>query len=307
MTGSLSFAGLGAKVHAGMASKLVGLCVALFLVGFGLKAAMMPFHGWAPDVYPSAPAPVSAMLAGLLGKTAGLYALARLAYDVFGMPVQLSNALLALGTLSMVAGALLALGQVDFKRMLAYSSISQIGYVVVGLAIGTPLGVLGGLFHLFNHGVFKSLLFLNAGSTEYSAGTRDMDKLGGISNRMPITGLTTSIGMFSIAGIPPFNGFWSKLIIIIALVQAQMYGIAVIAIGTSILTLWYFLWMQRRVFFGKLAEGLEKLKEVPFSMTFATFSLALLCLVIGVGFYWVAQYLIEPGVVALLGQGTGLF
>jgi len=299
MTGTMNFKELGLMVGTGMSVKLIGLCLALFLMGFGLKAAMVPFHAWLPDAHPSAPAPISAMLSGVLIKVSGIYALTRVVYDIFGLPASVSQAMIWLGVASMVIGALIALGQNDFKRMLAYSSISQIGYIVVGLGLGTPLGIMGALFHLFNHATFKSLLFLDAGSTEYATGTRDLSKLGGVGHKMPITSLTTTIGTFSIAGIPPFNGFWSKLLIIVALVEANHVGVAAIAIATSILTLWYFLLMQRKAFFGKLAVGLEKVKEVPFYMAFATFCLAALCLLVGLFYPWVTAKLIQPGVTAL--------
>ena len=299
LAGTLSFPELAIAAKSGIDARLLGLLLALFLAGFGLKAAIVPFHSWLPDAHPSAPAPISAMLSGVVIKVSGIYALVRVVYNVFGLPPMVANALLALGALSMVIGALLALGQTDFKRMLAYSSISQIGYIVIGLGLGTPLGIMGALFHLFNHATFKSLLFLDAGSTEYATGTRDLNKLGGINNRLPVTGLTTTIGTFSIAGVPPFNGFWSKLLIIVALVQAGHLGLAVLAVATSILTLWYFLLIQRRAFFGKLAAGLEKIKEVPFYMAFATCGLAALCLLVGLCYPWVAANLIQPGMTSL--------
>jgi multicomponent Na+:H+ antiporter subunit D len=299
MTGTLGFAELAAAARAGFDPRLLGLLLAFFLMGFGLKAAIVPFHAWLPDAHPSAPAPISAMLSGVVIKVSGIYALVRVVYNVFGLPVGVSQALLALGALSMVLGALIALGQTDFKRMLAYSSISQVGYIVIGLALGTPLAIMGALFHLFNHATFKGLLFLDAGATEYATGTRELSKLGGINNRLPITGLTTTIGTFSIAGVPPFNGFWSKLLIIVALVQAGQLGLAALAVGTSVLTLWYFLLIQRRAFFGKLAAGMEKIKEVPFYMSFATVGLAVLCLAVGLCYPWVADNLIQPGMTSL--------
>ncbi|MDP2808157.1 MAG: proton-conducting transporter membrane subunit, partial [bacterium] len=232
MTGTFGITDLAYAVKNGMDAKLIGLCLALFLMGFGLKSAMAPFHAWLPDAHPSAPAPISAMLSGVLIKVSGIYALVRVVYNIFGLPAQVSTALMVLGVLSMVIGAVVALGQNDYKRMLAYSSISQIGYIVVGLAIGSPLGIMGALFHLFNHATFKSLLFLNAGSAEYATGTRDLSKLGGVNSKLPITGFTNTIGTFSIAGVPPFNGFWSKLIIIVALVEANYIGVAAIAVAT---------------------------------------------------------------------------
>lgn len=299
MTGTMNLRDLALLAGSGLDLRLIGLCLALFLMGFGLKAAMVPFHAWLPDAHPSAPAPISAMLSGVLIKVSGIYALVRVVYGVFGLPAQVSQVMIWLGVASMVIGAVIALGQNDFKRMLAYSSISQIGYIVTGLAIGTPLGIMGALFHLFNHATFKSLLFLDAGATEYATGTRDLSKLGGMGHKLPITGLTTTIGTFSIAGIPPFNGFWSKLLIVVALVEANHVGVAAIAIGTSVLTLWYFLLMQRKAFFGKLVAGFDRVKEAPFFMSLSLLCLAALCLLVGLFYPWVTSKLIQPGMIAL--------
>ncbi len=307
MTGALRFDAIQAAMQGSMNPRLTGLCLALFLMGFGLKAAVVPFHAWLPDAHPSAPAPISAMLSGVVIKVSGIYALARIIFGIFGFTPPVAHILTALGLLSMVGGALIALGQHDFKRMLAYSSISQVGYIVLGLATGSPLGVLGALFHLFNHATFKGLLFLDAGATEYATGTRNLNRMGGLNNRLPITGLTTTVGTFSIAGVPPFNGFWSKLLIILALAQAGMYVSALLAVGVSVLTLWYFLLIQRKAFFGKLAAGLEHVKEVPFFMAAATFCLALICLLVGLAFPWIAANLILPGASALLGQELVLY
>jgi len=218
-------------------SNIVIMVSVLFIMGFGLKAALVPFHAWLPDAHPSAPAPISAMLSGVLIKSLGVYTLCRVFYNIIGINSSLSLILMVLGTLSMVIGVFLAIGQWDFKRLLAYHSISQIGYVILGIGLGTPLGITGGLFHLFNHSVFKSLLFLNSGTVEYATGTRDLRKMGGLTTKMPITGATSLVASMSIAGIPPFNGFWSKLIIIIACVQANRLGYAFWAVLASILTL----------------------------------------------------------------------
>jgi len=128
----------------------------LFLMGFGLKAALIPFHAWLPDAHPSAPASISAMLSGVLIKVLGVYALIRIFFNIFGINNAILSVFMFLGVLSMLVGVILALSQWDFKRLLAYHSISQIGYVMLGIGLGTPLGILGGLFHLFNHSVFKS-------------------------------------------------------------------------------------------------------------------------------------------------------
>ncbi len=208
-----------------------------FLAGFGLKAAVMPFHAWLPDAHSSAPAPISSMLSGVLIKVLGIYVITRLFFNVFDAPAVLLTIITILGIVSIVAAGLLSIIQWDFKRLLAYSSISQIGYILLGLGLGTPLAILGAIFHLFNHAMFKSLLFYNAGSIEMSLGTRELKEMGKVSQLLPVTSGTSMIGSLAISGIPPFNGFFSKLIIIIAVIATGHVWLAVLAIVGSILTL----------------------------------------------------------------------
>ncbi len=249
----------------------------LFFMGFGLKSALVPFHAWLPDAHPSAPAPISAMLSGILIKTLGIYALIRIFFNIIGSTQHYLDIMMFLGVVSMLTAVVLALSQWDLKRLLAYHSISQIGYIVLGLGLGTPLGVLGGLFHLFNHSVFKSLLFLNSGSVDYAAGTRDLKETGGLGKLMPVTAKTNLIASMSIAGIPPFNGFFSKAIIIIACLQKGFYGYAVCAVIGSILTLASFMKVQKFVFLGEIKDKLKNVKEVPFAMLFSVVCLAIIC------------------------------
>jgi multicomponent Na+:H+ antiporter subunit D len=286
MTGSLNMAQVS-TVIAGNFKPIHLFAIALFLSGFGLKAALVPFHAWLPDAHPSAPAPISAMLSGVLIKTIGVYAMARVLLNIFGLTPLVSYIMLVLGTVSMVVGVLLCLGQDDIKRFLAYSSISQVGYVVLGIGLGTRLGIAAALFHLINHAVFKSLLFLNSGAIEYSTGTRDLNRMGALREKMPVTGTTSLIGSMSIAGIPPFSGFWSKLFIIIACVKAERYGFAAWAAGVSVLTLAAYLRLQRRAFFGSPGETYADAKEVPVSMKASMLTLAVLCIVMG--FLWLPQ------------------
>ncbi|MEN6561757.1 MAG: NADH-quinone oxidoreductase subunit M [Acidobacteriota bacterium] len=294
LTGQLDFAAVAAGLKELNAGPALGIVTAFFLLGFGLKAALVPFHAWLPDAHPSAPAPISAVLSGLLIKVSGVYAMTRIFLNVFGLTPALSAILLGLGAVSIVAAAFLALGQTDMKRMLAYSSISQVGYVVLGIGIGTPLGIAGGLFHLFNHALAKGLLFLTSGSVQQATGTRDMDEMGGLAKRMPVTALANLIGALSIAGVPPLNGFWSKLIIIVALVQAGHPVYAVIAVLASVLTLWYYLLMQRKAFFGKLNEKWAAVKEAPFWMTASVVLLALLCVGVGILFSSTVTTWVQP-------------
>ncbi len=263
-------------------SSAVGMFVAaLLIVGFGLKAAIVPFHWWLPDAHPSAPAPISAMLSGVLIKVLGVYALVRIMFNVFGITPLFSNILMILGALSIVTGSILAIGQEDMKRLLAYSSISQVGYILLGIGLGTPLGILGGLFHLLNHSVFKSLLFLNSGAVVYATGTRELEKMGGLNKKMPVTGGSSFIASMSIAGMPPFSGFWSKLVIILACIYAGRMGYAIWAVVGGIITLGYYVRLQKEAFFGSLKQGLSHVKEVPFAMKFSMVTLALICTVGG--------------------------
>ena len=267
--------------------------LALFIVGFGLKAALVPFHAWLPDAHPSAPAPISAMLSGVLIKSLGVYSLVRIVFNVFGVSVSVSWVLVALGVLSMVIGVFLAVGQWDFKRLLAYHSISQMGYVILGIGIGAlilarngkvewaALAILGGLFHLVNHAVFKSLLFLTSGSVEMATGTRQLKEMGGLVERLPFTRTTCTVASASIAGIPPFNGFWSKLILVVAAIQAGFLYLAVVTVIVSLVTLISFLKIQRYVFLGELPENLQQTKENKGTMLVAMVFLACLCVLMG--------------------------
>jgi len=302
-TGTLEFGALRDLLtgYGGQLPPVFLLSAALFIGGFGLKAAVMPFHAWLPDAHPSAPAPISAMLSGVVIKVAGVYALTRIFFYIFPAIDKVYSVFLVLGTLSMIAGAVLAYFQRDFKRMLAYSSISQIGYIMIGLGLGNLLGLVGALFHVFNHALFKSLLFLNSGAVQYRLHTRDIEEMGGLENRMPVTSITSVFGTLSIAGIPPFNGFWSKLFIVLGALAAGQTAIAVLAILASIFTLGYFLIIQRKVFFGKLNEKWQDIREAPFAMSCAVILLAAACLLTGIFFHSVTSGIVEPAAVILLG------
>jgi len=249
-TSTLNMADMASVLAMSGPSRVVQLVSVLFIMGFGLKAALVPFHAWLAYAHSSAPAPVSAMLSGVLIKVLGIYALARIFYNVFGMSIVVSQILIVLAVLSMIVGAILAFGQSDIKRLLAYSTVSQIGYVALGLGIGTPLAIFGAFFHLFNHSIFKSLLFMDAGSIEMLKGTRDMNKISGVIADAPVTGYSSLISALSICGLPPLGGFWSKAIIIFACIQAHRPALGLIAALVSVLTLAYYFRALTPVLFG---------------------------------------------------------
>jgi multicomponent Na+:H+ antiporter subunit D len=305
VTGNLNMVEVAARIRLAESRPLV-VALGLFMCGFGLKAALVPFHAWLPDAHPSAPAPVSAMLSGVVIKALGIYVLARLAFNVFGATEGVLAAIRTLGCVSMVVGVMLAIGQWDMKRLFAYHSISQVGYVALGLGLGTPLGIVGGLFHMVNHSVFKSLLFLNSGAVEYATGTRDLKRLGGLRESMPATSGTSMVASMSIAGVPPFNGFWSKLIIVLACVEAGHHWLALTAVLVSMLTLASFLKVQRYAFYEAAKSAAGKVVEVPALMVLAMVLLSLLC--VGMSLFVVkglwTPYLVDAAASAL---GAGVF
>ena len=294
VVGDTSFAAAGSAVQQSQGNPLVMLAIGLFICGLLIKGGVVPFHGWLPAAYSAAPAAASVLLAGIATKTSGIYALIRLTTSVFANNESVNHILLLAGAISILVGAFAAIGQSDFKKMLAYSSISQVGYIILALGCGTNLAIIGAVFHLFNHSIFKSLLFVNSAAVEKQSGTTDMNKLGGLGSKMPITNATSLIAFLSTAGVPPLAGFWSKLIIVIALWQNGLHTYATIAVLASVLTLAYLLMMQRKVFFGKLANGLSGVKEAGWGITLSATILAAITVGVGVLFPWMFNSVLMP-------------
>ena len=320
LTGHLNMAKVAELLpKVGATGPAVLLAAALLLGGFALKAAMVPFHAWLPDAHPSAPAPISAMLSGVLIKASGVYALVRIVFNVLGPSAEYATVLMVLGGVSMVIGVFLAIGQWDFKRLLAYHSISQMGYVVLAAGVAAEvmsraapdravagLCLLGGLFHLFNHAAFKSLLFLSSGAIEQQAGTRQLKEMGGLARRMPVTSFCCRVGALSIAGVPPFNGFFSKLIIIIALVLAGHSVLAALAAGVALMTLLSFIKVQRYALEGAPAGGAATAVEAPVRMCVALVVLAVICILGGLALIPLREVLFDPAGETLLNATKAL-
>ncbi|MBD3264590.1 MAG: hypothetical protein GF375_05780, partial [Candidatus Omnitrophica bacterium] len=191
-------------------SKMAVLAYLLLAAGAFAKAGAMPFHTWVPDVAEDAPTPVTAFLPASLDKLLGIYFLTRISLDIFEMNGAMNTFLMALGSFTIIVAVMMALVQHDLKRLLGYHAVSQVGYMVLGIGTGTLIGIAGGLFHMLNNAIYKSCLFFSGGAVEKKCGTTDLDKLGGVAKFMPITFLTFLIASFSISGVPPFNGFFSK-------------------------------------------------------------------------------------------------
>ena len=278
------------------------LAFALLFTGFGCKSFMFPFHPIAADAHGAAPSSVSVLISGVFTKT-GVYGIIRVCYFLFrtmGL-TSVQTMVVFIGCLSMFVCVTMALNQHDFKRLLAFHSISQIGYILTSLGLCTALGIAGGLYHAINHTLFKGLLFLTAGSVLYATGTTYLENLGGLARKMPKTTILFLIGAFSISGIPPFNGFYSKWLVYQATFEkAAETGsigyalVTVICVVTSVLTLASFIKVGHSVFFGQSNPALENAKDPPLGMRIPMWILAGLCVFTGLFPNVMLNYIIIP-------------
>lgn len=261
------------------------------LIGSFTKAGAFPFHTWIPDYVKKAPASSSAYLPASLDKLLGIYFLARLCNDVFILNQWLTFCIIIIGVLTIIIAVMMALMQHNYKKLLGYHAVSQVGYMVTGLGLGTPLGIIGGLFHMVNNAIYKSGLFLVAGSIEERTGKEDLDDISGLSKAMPVTFITGLIFALSISGIPPFNGFASKWTIYQGIIdfgkeagianQLWIIWLALAVIGSA-LTLASFIKYISGAFLGRSREEFKQVKEVSFLMWLPNLILALLCVGAGV-------------------------
>ena len=298
-TGSLEFHPLPAGASRPGVTSVLFL---LALLGFGLKAGIVPLHFWLPAAHASAPSHVSALLSGVVLKM-GIYGLLRILTLLPTPPTAVGMGLLAVGAGSAVYGVLFALGQHDLKRLLAYHSVENIGIIVMGLGLAligvsakqpawAALGLAGCLLHVWNHALFKALLFLAAGSVVYGAGTREIDRLGGLAKPMAHTASLFAIGAAAICGLPPLNGFVSELLIYLGLLRINGDGIRgawsvapltipLLAMAGA-LAIACFVKAFGSVFLGPhRSEQAARAHEAPSGMLLAMLALALGCIGIG--------------------------
>jgi len=273
----------------GLITEPSGLALATFiafLIGFGMKAGMFPLHVWLPDAHPVAPAPASALLSGVMLKT-GAYGLIRVFYNVF-TPEFLQETgwitiVTVLAVITILLGSAVALTQYDLKRRLAYSSIGQMGYILLGLSLFTHTALVGAVFHIFSHAFMKGCLFLCAGAIIVKTGQRDIRELSGIGLKMPVTMIAFTTAALAMIGIPPLNGFLSKWNLALGSLEAGAPVFVIVLLISSLLNGLYYLPIIISAFFG--TEAQEKkftFDEVPFKMLMPITILALLCLVFGV-------------------------
>jgi proton-translocating NADH-quinone oxidoreductase chain M len=277
--GTLNFAYLSQYMKNTAPSFWVHFSLALILVGFGIKSAIVPLHTWLPDAHPEAPSSISALLSGILIQT-GLYGMCRVLYLLFSLDI-FGISLIMLSILTMTIGNILALLQDDIKRLLAYSSIAQMGYMLMGVAIGTQMALMGTFSHVFNHALLKGLAFLAAGAIWHSAGTRSLTRLKGVGKSMPITTMTLAVAFFGLVGVPSTNGFISKFLYLFrSAFEVNMAWFAIIGFLNSVFSVAYYV----RVLQTLVTTPAKKvgIKEAPLSMIAPMCTMTLLIIFFGI-------------------------
>lgn len=282
MVGTLNFAYLSRSIATTVPNYWLYLVIAMTIVGFGVKAAVVPFHTWLPDAHPEAPSSVSALLSGIL-ISCGVYGLSRVLLLIFNSTMfQWGIAIMVLSIITMTVGNFMALLQNDLKRLLAYSSIAHIGYIIAGLSLSTEMGLTGALLHIFNHALMKGLAFLCAGAFIYRTEIRDLNDLAGIGRRMPISTFTLCIALLALLGFPSLNGFVSKFILILAAINSYAYLLAIIIILNSALSAAYYLRIIQKLMVTQPTEKILHAKEVPLAMLIPMCGMAFLILLFGI-------------------------
>ena len=270
LTGTTSITGAASSLGSQLSDPVAGLAVLLFIVGFGFKMSLVPFHMWAPDAYEGAPTPIAALFAAGT-KKAGFVATIRVVLaisTVYSLTPQgglftIPNVLAVLALATMTVGNLAALTQKSMTRLLAYSSIAQAGYILIGFVIysygqGNPafalqaqVGMTGALFHIINHSVMKGAAFLGAGLVILKLGNGNLDSFDGLARRMPVTAFTLAVSFLALAGVPPLSGFWSKLLLFTSVLNGPYAWLAVAGVLNSALSMGYYGWAVKRMYFDE--------------------------------------------------------
>ncbi|HIE65304.1 MAG: proton-conducting transporter membrane subunit [Nitrospira sp.] len=278
--GTLNMADLALKIKPHVDHPLVSAIAMLFIGVFGLKAAMMPFHFWLPDVHSAAPTPISAMLSGILIKV-GVYAIIRVFCLIFvDLQGYFQGFILTMACITMFVGALGAVAQTDLKRLLAYSSISQIGYILMGVGFFTVGGMSAALFYIISHGVIKSSLFLAAGILKKMRGSTEMSDHGDMINTSPAFTIIFFIGVISLGGIPPSGGFFMKFQLIKAGLDGAFYIPVIVAFIVSLMTLFYLFRSWQKICLSGPPQG-SPLATPSVKLLIPVGILAMLCLALG--------------------------
>jgi formate hydrogenlyase subunit 3/multisubunit Na+/H+ antiporter MnhD subunit len=256
----------------------------LLFVAAAAKAGAMPFHSWIPTLSTGAHPSVMAFLPGSLDKVLGIFLLARISLEWFTPSPALRMVVMIVGACTILGAVFMAMLQHDLRRLLSFHAVSQVGYMLLGIGTGTVIGVMGGVFHMVNHAIYKACLFLGAGSVERETGTQDLGRLGGLGKTMPVTFACMFVAALAISGIPPMNGFVSKWLVYQACVAVDQPIFLIAALFGSVLTLASFVKVLHSVFWGPRPSALDGAAEGSggIGMPIAMVTLAALCILLGV-------------------------
>jgi proton-translocating NADH-quinone oxidoreductase chain N len=276
--GTLNMAEIAQKSHL-IPTSLKTTIIVLFLVGFGIEAEMFPLNGWAPDAYSQSPGPIGAAFAGIVVK-AGVYALVRVIFTLFDIHGAY-DFLIYGGLITMIIAETSALAQTNLKRMLAYSSIGQMGFVLMAFGIGTHQAIVGALFLMFNHAIIKSLLFMSGSYLTYNSLTKQISALSGLGKKLPLVSILFGIGAFAIVGLPPFSGFWSKLYVLSAAADKNMLLLIMTILAVSIVEIIYYFRVVSTLYYGKQNPEIE-IQKPSINAMVSMIALGITILVVGV-------------------------
>jgi multicomponent Na+:H+ antiporter subunit D len=281
MAGTLSFEGL-ATAFTTTSNTWLYIAAIFIFVGFGVKAAIVPLHTWLPDAHSSAPSTISALLSGIVIGT-GIFVIARTFFSAFAsIQQQWLPIISVISFITMFLGNITALLQTDLKRMLAYSSIAQIGYMLVGIAVGTQTGLTGTFLQFFNHALMKGAAFLCAGAIIHQLDARELKDMVGVGRKMPITAVVFSISLLALIGLPPLSGFISELTLVASTFQTNLVWLGVALILNSAISAGYYLRIVLTMIQIPTSEKIDKVKETPLLMLVPICALVALIIVFGI-------------------------
>ena len=295
VTGSLNMMDIADRLGPAAAdqSRAIIAGLAFVTVGVSLKLALFPLHVWLPNAYAYAPSVVTAFLAGTATKVA-VYLLVRFFFSVFGVAIDfralpVTEVLLALSIAAIFIASLIAVFETDLKRMLAYSSVAQIGYITLGIALANQSGLTGGLVHLFNHAVMKTALFLALGAVFFRLGTVRLDQLAGLGRKMPLTMLAFAVAGFGIIGTPGTAGFISKWYLAIGALDRGWWWLVLLIVASSLIAVVYIGRVVEVVWFRPVSSALERASDPPLSMLLPILVLAAATIYFGFDTEWTAK------------------
>jgi multicomponent Na+:H+ antiporter subunit D len=270
MTGTLNMADLAERLAPILGTRTALVAFAFIAVGISLKLALFPLHMWLPNAYAYAPSVVSAFLAAT-GTKVAIYVLLRFTYTIFGAEFAFSalpftEVLLALAVLAMIVASATAIFQANVKRLLAYSSLAQVGYIVLGISMANITGLTASIVHLFNHAATKGALFLLVGCMVYRAGSANLDRIAGIGRRMPWTTFGFVVGGLSLIGVPLTTGFISKWYLVLGAMERGWWPAAALVLLTSLLAIAYVWRVVEAAYLRPMPDDLRDVKEAPLSM-----------------------------------------